>query len=561
MKKKTYAVRFFIINFYSQISQPPVQRRCAYLALAFILAFSSASGQQKAAKAAPFISSPFSIKSKEGYAFTIFKPCYPFHGQKNSIVRFIPQLEKLTGARSETGSSIQIKLSEDADVLIAVPISQKLWQANARLIADSALTLTGLEPYCIYSEPYKKGLQTISYGSNSGFIAGVIKQDQNIQHINGREPDGRKWRPYITDGLTDGKRLFEILGGPDAQVINQGMPGTETIQGGFEGGTCVKVNGTYHLFPTERAGEAGVGPEYDRVKTRIGHWESPDAIHWKRVGTIYQASGVYAIAEEDNPMNDRRAAIWSYNAVFNKAEDRWYGYYLTYTVDKNIRPNHSFGRIWCTKSQTKGIEGISGSYDEGQLIMEPGLDSQPWEGRQGVASFYPFPVKDGWLAFYAGAFPFKTWANYPKNSGSGWFIGLASSKSMDGPWKRMDTTINPVKSINPQFVENPLVYQLDDGAYIAVFDGGPDDNGHHFVNMMGYSLSKDGLHWSEARYVPLHTKLKQWWNTMRTPLCLIPEGNNIYTILFAAINGKRFHPVGMVKVKMDTQVLEQLLKQ
>jgi len=324
----------------------------------------------------------------------------------------------------------------------------------------------------------------------------------------------------------------------------------------------VKVGNTYHMFPTERAGQVGVEAYFDRVKTRIGHWESPDAIHWKRVGTIYQASGKYAIAEEDNPMNDRRGAIWSYNAVFNEKEDRWFGYYLTYTVDRNIQPNHSFGRIWCTKSQTKGLEGIGGPYDEGQLIMEPGLDAQPWEGRQGVASFYPYPVKDGWLGFYAGAYPFKTWADYPKNTGTGWFIGLARSASMDGPWKRLDTTVNPVKSINPEFVENPIVYKLQNGVYITVFDGGPDGGAHHFPNMIGYTLSKDGVHWSEARYLPLHTKVKRWWSTMRTPLCLLPEGDNVYTILYAAYNqpNKRFHPMGMVKVKMDPQVLDALLK-
>ncbi|HWJ26640.1 MAG TPA: hypothetical protein VNS32_08855, partial [Flavisolibacter sp.] len=231
------------------------------------------------------------------------------------------------------------------------------------------------------------------------------------------------------------------------------------------------------------------------------------------------------------------------------------------TVDRNIAPNHSFGRIWCTRSQTKGIEGISGPYDDGQLIMEPGLDSQPWEGRQGVASFYPFPVRDGWLAFYAGAFPFQSWVDYPKNTGQGWFIGLAKSKSMDGPWTRLDTTVNPVKSINPQFVENPIVYQLKNGVYIALFDGGPDDKRYPFTNMFGYTLSKDGLHWSEARYIPIQAKVKRWWNTMRTPLCLIPEGNNVYTILYAAVESKRFHPIGQVKVRMNTEVLEQLLKE
>jgi hypothetical protein len=537
--------------------------RSLFFNIIVILVSCSAIAQEKQVTAAALKPVTFSVRPGQGSTFRLINPCYPFHGNKNSIVRMAPELTGLTGVRSSDGTNtIQLKFTAPVQVLMALSRGQQINNANAQLVMDSALTITGLPPYALYKVPYKKGWQTVNYQSKDGFVAGVIGAGQQLSNQNGHQPDGRLWRPYITDGYTDSLRLFEIIGGPDKPVIDEGMPGTEGIQGGFEGGTCVKVGNTYHMFPTERAGEAGVEAYYDRVKTRIGHWESTDASHWKRAGTIYQASGKYAIAEEDNPMNDRRAAIWSYNAVFNEKEDRWYGYYLTYTVDRNIQPNHSFGRIWCTKSQTKGMEGIGGPYDEGQLIMEPGLDAQPWEGRQGVASFYPYPVKDGWLGFYAGAYPFKTWADYPKNTGTGWFIGLAKSASMDGPWKRLDATVNPVKSINPEFVENPVVSKLPNGAYITVFDGGPDGGAHHFPNMVGYTLSKDGLHWSEARYLPLHTKVKRWWSTMRTPLCLIPEGDNVYTIVYAAYNqpNKRFHPMGMVKVKMDPKVLEELLK-
>lgn len=520
--------------------------------------------QEKNSKTVLWKPSAFSLKPNSADTFRIMNPCYPFPGRKNNIVRIATALNELTGARSITGTNnLQLKFKENVQVLIALPQDQQLRTTHAKLIIDSALTITGLPSYHIYSVFYKKGWQKIDYESPDAFIAGVVKADQPLNYQDAHLPDGREWHPYITEGYTGKKPLFEIIGGPDAPVIDEGMPGTEGIQGGFEGGTCVKVGNTYHMFPTERAGEKGIEAYYDRVKTRIGHWESTDAIHWRRVETIYQASGNYAIKEEDNPMNDRRGAIWSYNAVFNEKEDRWYGYYLTYTVDRNIRPNHSFGRIWCTKSQTKGMNGIGGPYDEGRLIMEPGLDSQPWEGRQGVASFYPFPVKDGWLGFYSGAFPFQTWSDYPKKTGIGWFIGLAKSTSMDGPWTRLDTTINPVKSIHPEFVENPIVYPLKNGGYIAVFDGGPDDNSHHFANMIGYTLSKDGLHWNEARYLPLHTKVKRWWSTMRTPLCLIPEGDNVYTVVYAAFANpnKRFHPIGMVKLKMNNDVLEELLKE
>lgn len=360
------------------------------------------------------------------------------------------------------------------------------------------------------------------------------------------------------DGANGEKPMFEIVAGPAEPVIDTGMKGTADIQGGFEGGMCIKVCDTYHAFPTERAGESGIAAYYDRVKTRIGHWTSKDAVNWERQKPVYQASGRYALTRDDNPMNDRRGAIWSFNPVFNKAKNRWYGYYLTYTVHREIEPNHSFGRIWCAASEQEGIEGIGGPYSEGYLIMEPGMDSQLWEGRQGVASFFPFPVKNKWLAFYAGAYPFLKKEDYPDKTGRGWYVGLAEADSLTGPWTRLDTSVNPVKSIHPWFVENPLVYQLPNGIYIAIFDGGPEGWGLHLPNKIAYSLSKDGYHWSQAWYMPIENKVRKWWDIMRTPMCLIPEGNGVYTILYAAIESKkRFHPIGLVKVKLNEEVLEQ----
>src|SRR5699024_5504470 len=128
----------------------------------------------------------------------------------------------------------------------------------------------------------------------------------------------------------------------------------------------------------------------DRVKTRIGHWIRRDAIHWKRGGTLYQSDGKYAVSDYDNPANDRRSAIWSFMPIFNKKENRWHGFYVAYTVSKTIAANHSFGRIWHTVSEKKGIEGIGGPYKDSGIVIEPGLNSQLWEGRQGVQSFFPF---------------------------------------------------------------------------------------------------------------------------------------------------------------------------
>jgi hypothetical protein len=204
---------------------------------------------------------------------------------------------------------------------------------------------------------------------------------------------------------------------------------------------------------------------------------------------------------------------------------------------------------------------VGGPYRDKGVIMEPGLDTQLWEGRQGVAFFYPYATDSGWLGFYGGAYPYARREDYPAKTGKGWYVGLARASAPEGPWTRMDTTINPVTSIHPSFVENPIVSRLPNGLYIAMFDGGPDGWGLHYPNMFAYSLSKDGIRWTPAHYLPIQTKVKKWWDIMRTPVCLIPEGNDTYTILYAAINNsKRFHPMGMVQVKLNRKALDDKMK-
>ena len=528
----------------------------------------------------PWKAASFKLLSPEYKTFETSEFTSVFVSRKNSIVRIADELNGLTGIKlyynkdvNEPYPGLKIQFLQSARLLVGLArdsgratdalslINFAKGKRGNEPVLRNAVSITGLPPIDMYTIDYAKGTYVIDY-SKSKFplvILGVIRSTQKINPRDAKQPDGRLWEPFIIEGYYDDKPLFEIIGGPDKPVIDEGMRGTEDIQGGFEAGACVKVGDTYHMFPTERAGEKGVEAYYDRVKTRIGHWTSKDAIHWTRQATIYQASGTYAVTDDDNPLNDRRGAIWSFNPVFDKDKNQWYGYYLTYTVSRTISPNHSFGRIWRATSQTPGIDGIGGPYDEGQLIMEPGLNTQLWEGRQGVASFFPYPVNDGWLAFYAGAYPYRQQEDYPSKLGKGWFVGLAKADSLEGPWTRLDTSINPIKSIHPWFVENPIVYRIPNGIYIAIYDGGPEGWGHHLPNMVAYTTSKDGLHWTEAHYLPFAAKVKRWWQIMRTPMCLIDEGNDIYTIVYAAIAAeKRFHPIGMVKVKLNRDVLRRL---
>ncbi|KRD61084.1 hypothetical protein ASE40_05910 [Flavobacterium sp. Root935] len=519
----------------------------------------------------------FEVVKSNYKTFKTAQYAHVFSGSKHNIVRLAPELQGLTGVelplgkyKNGTNSPLQLKFKEPVTVLVGVfqdknaEYLQVNQIGNNNEILSNGVTITGLPPVDVYAIPYGKGTHTILPNQKGLFaVLGVLKIDQQLNSRDAKLPDGKLWNPtFIVEGFSDEKPLFEIIGGENKPVIDEGMSGTEGIQGGFEGGRVVKVGDTYHMFPTERAGEKGVDYYYDRVKTRIGHWTSKDAITWKRESTIYQASGTYAVTEDDNPMNDRRAAIWSYMPVFNEKANKWYGYYLAYTVSKEIEPNHSFGRIWRCESTVEGINGIGGPYKDMGIIMEPGLDSQPWEGRQGVASFFPYQVGDKYFGFYSGAYPFNSWADYPKKSGKGWFVALAESKSLEGPWTRMNKGLEPIKTMHPQFVENPIVSQLPNGLYIAIFDGGPDGWGHHLPNMIAYSLSVDGVNWAEAHYLPIETKVDKWWDIMRTPLCLIPEGNDVYTVVYNAIDLKRrFHPTGMVKVKLNKDVMESKLKE
>lgn len=504
---------------------------------------------------------PFEIVTPEYTTFFTGNFGHVFSGSKNNIVRIAAELNGLTGVKLPAlqvqMKPLALKFEEPVKVLIGTFSDQVGKGEKSQFVLDSAVTITGLPPVQVQAVAYPAGIHTIDPDVPGRFaVLGVIKASQPLTFRNAGLPDGREWDTVIVEGFSDEPPLFEILGGPDEPVIAEGMPGTEGIRGGFEGGRCVKIGDTYHAFPTERAGAEGVPAYHDRVKTRIGHWTSKDAIHWERQSTLYESSGTYALTEGDNPMNDRRSAIWSFMPVFSESANRWYGYYLAYTTHKEIEPNHSFGRIWRAQSQQEGIDGIGGPYRDIGIIMEPGLDSQPWEGRQGVASFFPYKTGDQWVAFYSGAYPFASWKDYPKNTGKGWYVGLAESDKLEGPWVRMDTTVNPLTSIHPWFVENPIVSRLPNGLLIAVFDGGPDGWGHHLPNMMAYSLSKNGYDWSEARYWPIETKVKKWWDIMRTPMCLIPEGDGIYTIVYAAVNPERFHPIGMVRLKLNEDVLE-----
>lgn len=331
---------------------------------------------------------------------------------------------------------------------------------------------------------------------------------------------------------------FEVISWNEQPVIKEGDKGTEGIRCGFEGGTVVKVNDKYHLFPTERIGI------YCSEKTRIGHWTSTDGIHWERISTILESSG-------DTLGKDRRAVFFAAMPVFDQKKNEWNLFYVSYRYTRNpsIGYTHSDGHIWRAVSQLKGYEGIAGPYKDVEIILQPDAETQPWEGHQGVDSFYPFKVGNKWYGFYGSA---KT-ETMPQKPCSFWAVGLAEAPSLAGPWKRCKSG-NPVELYYGEkhsmlMPENPIVYKLKDGYYIAIIDyvkgeSGKDDD------QPTYMISDDGIHWSFGGFFRLDPIGKRWWTDMVTPLSLIEEKDGTFTLFFTARNSYRgFESVGMARIK------------
>lgn len=313
-------------------------------------------------------------------------------------------------------------------------------------------------------------------------------------------------RPPTVDELADAI-VVTIVDQPGRPVLEKGDPGTDGNKYGFEGGSVIKRDGVYHLFTSEMVGD----PFW--VKMRLGHWTSPDRMSWTRVSTLYESSGSF-------DGTDPRAALWSPMPIYNDEDGRWELFYVAYRSQPSPPGmwlgNHG-GQIWRAVSTRPGPDGIGGPYADVGVILQPGRDSDPWEGLQGTASFYPYRVGDRWVGFYGSAKTEVIPIEY-------WRVGLATAPELAGPWTRLSER-NPVPLDQEYGVENPIVTRLASGIYVAIFDalGVPD--------RIGYTVSRDGIEWSQARYLVLDPE-SRWTRDVRTPLGLIPEGEGRFTLFY-----------------------------
>jgi hypothetical protein len=333
-------------------------------------------------------------------------------------------------------------------------------------------------------------------------------------------------------------RVLTIVRQIHDPVLTVESPGAEGNKYGFEGGRVLKLEGKYHLFTSEMVGD----PFWVRMK--LAHWVSSDRLHWKRVSTLLTSSG-------DFTGQDRRAALWAPMPVFDATKDFWNLFYVAYRAQPDTKTKflgNYEGRIWRAISTVKGITGIDGPYKDMGVVLEPGKDSDSWEGLQGTDSFFPYLVGIRWYGFYGSAHteakPIKSWQ-----------VGLASADSLAGPWKRL-SQINPLQ-IEKLFVENPVVTKLKDQTYAAVYD--TDVN---FPDAIGYAFSTDGIHWSAGQHLVIPPVAQRGWpHRLRTPLGLVPEGNDEFSLFYTAYDlprngGSGKEPpkgsVGLVSVRMHS---------
>jgi hypothetical protein len=311
--------------------------------------------------------------------------------------------------------------------------------------------------------------------------------------------------PAADTSATTAPRLVLVRQHP-APVLTTRSPGAEGIRYGFEGGRVVKVDGAYHLFTTEMAGD----PMW--VKTRFGHWTSVDRTTWKRAATVRESSGEFE-------GKDPRAALWSPLPVWDEGEGRWNLFYVAYrskpTDGTRFLLNHA-GEIWRAVSKTPGRAGIAGPFEDVGVVMRPGPDSLPWEGLQGTDSFFPWPVGGRWRALYGSA-------RTETKPITHWLVGPAEAPALAGPWRRVRED-NPAP-IEARFIENPIVTEVPGAGWLAVYDGETPDG-------IGWAHSEDGVRWGKGQGLVLQPRAGEWSKEMRTPLGLVPEGDGLFTVFY-----------------------------
>ena len=296
-----------------------------------------------------------------------------------------------------------------------------------------------------------------------------------------------------------------LLEETQSPCIAPGMPGTEDNRYGCEGGLVVKEGGEYHCFTTEVWGSPKLR------KTRLAHWRSADGLTFTRHGTVIAPDQVPARA-----VTDVREP-WTPYPIYNEAEGRWNLFYTAYGAP--------VGSILRAASDVPGRGGITGPWTP----LDAPTGHSPDELFRRAVSFFPFRAAGRWLAFYGH----NTYS--PKTTRDDWrfHVSLAAAPSLAGPWEPVDG--NAPVLMDDRFVENPVVHELAPGRFITLYDG-------ETVHGIAYATSTDGLHWGREQVLWLTSPPTPWAWHLRTPLGLVHEQADVYSLYYTAFDYEEPHP-------------------
>ncbi|MRT91972.1 hypothetical protein [Ancylomarina sp. 16SWW S1-10-2] len=297
----------------------------------------------------------------------------------------------------------------------------------------------------------------------------------------------------------------------------------DSIKYGFESGDVKKVGGIFHMVVNERFADLPT------VNNRFGYWQSLDNKHWERKNTLlqfpYDTTGVIP-----------NSCIYSPKWVYSNQENLWCLFYIQYKSSPSRTDAFYLrydGQVMCSKSQTKGIDGIAGPFDKGKLIFKrPKISS--WEGLQGITSFSPYQVGDKWYALYGSA-------NTENKPCTHWRIGMATADSLTGEWIPKGEN-SPLQL--PIRAEAPQVLKVGDNYFALIDEIGGNEN---------FSLltSKNGIDWtyhSELKFLDR----KEWkWKEVRSPIGFFEDKGNFYTYFTTYYKNTDFAPLRQMKFSIN----------
>lgn len=333
-----------------------------------------------------------------------------------------------------------------------------------------------------------------------------------------------------TNKSNTGNWEMKVASGSSMPVIDKNHPGVKDNLYGFENGDVIKLaDGSYHMIITELF-DSGFA-----VPARIGHWKSTDkGDTWVRLGTIVQGNNI-----PNDPKNNTWSAMWYFDTVANRWNIIWRGFSLfRYASDKT------------------GDEGIDANYTQVSQSILPFKGTEKWWNlnRSCPASFSNiFKAKNGqYYAFIGNEFI----GNGKIASAGGdwnWVCGLVTATNIDGPWYQDDSKTDP----DFNFAENPIVIK-DGDTYFTVFDD------LLYQKSIGYAYSTDGIHWTQKSldltdYVNWCANPKRiskenngglvW--CLRTPCCIIKEGNNFVILFTGYSTNNAYFEVGKIVVSLN----------